>query len=66
VHRDRYASTATAVEWLREAMVFVERAEVVRPAHNDDAVRRWNACVRLLEQLPATQPDTQEAPLQLE
>jgi hypothetical protein len=66
LHRDRYASTATAVEWLREAMAFFERAEAVRPANNDDAVLRWNACARLLEQLPATQPDTQEAPLQLE
>ena len=66
MHRDRYASTATAVEWLREATVFVERAEAVCPAHNDDAVLRWNACARLLEQLPANQPDTQEEPLQLE
>ena len=27
LHRDRYASSATAAEWLREAMTFFERAE---------------------------------------
>ncbi|HYT73698.1 MAG TPA: hypothetical protein VEL79_03020 [Vicinamibacterales bacterium] len=66
LHRDSYASTATAVEWLREAMASYERAEAIRPAHNDDAVLRWNACARLLHQLPDTQPDTREEPIQLE
>ena len=66
LHRDRYAATATAVEWLREAMSLFERAEAIRPAHNDDAVLRWNACARLLQHLPVPQPDTQEEPLQLE
>jgi hypothetical protein len=37
-----------AYEWLREAMVCYERAESVRPAGNDDAVLRWNACARLI------------------
>ena len=66
LHRDRYASTATAAEWLREAMGFFDRAEAVRPPHNDDAVLRWNACARLLQHLPETQPDTREEPIQLE
>jgi hypothetical protein len=66
LHRDRYASTATAAEWLREAMGFFDRAEAVRPPHNDDAVLRWNACARLLEHLPETQPDAREEPIQLE
>ena len=66
LQRDRFADTATAAEWLREAMQYFERAEAIRPAHNDDAVLRWNACARLLQQLPASQPDTQEEPLQLE
>jgi len=35
-------------EMLREAMVWFERAEDLRPAGNDDAVLRWNACARLL------------------
>jgi hypothetical protein len=66
LHRDRYASTAAAAEWLREAMGLFERAEAIRPAHNDDAVLRWNACARLLQHLPEIQPDTREEPIQLE
>ncbi len=66
LHRDRYASTAAAAEWLREAMAFFERAETIRPAHNDDAVLRWNACARLLQHLPEIQPDTREEPIQRE
>ena len=33
---------------LREAMLWFEKAEAIRPAGNDDAVLRWNACARLL------------------
>jgi hypothetical protein len=39
---------AAVYEWFREAMQLFERAEAVRPAGNDDAVLRWNACVRAL------------------
>ena len=66
LQRDRYAPAAHASEWLREAMSFFERAETIRPAHNDDAVLRWNACARLLAHLPQAQPDVQEEPLQNE
>jgi len=34
--------------WLREAMVWYERAESFRPAGNDDALLRWNTCARLI------------------
>jgi hypothetical protein len=37
-----------AYEWLREAMTWYERAEAVRPRNTDDALLRWNACVRLI------------------
>ena len=37
-----------AHDWLREAMTWYERAEAVRPAGNDDALLRWNACARLM------------------
>ena len=66
LHRDRYAAFATAADWLREAMSFFERAEAIRPPHNDDAVLRWNACGRLLAQLPQPQADLAEEPLQNE
>ena len=41
-----------AYDGLREAMMWYERAETVRPAGNDDALLRWNACARQLEHLP--------------
>jgi hypothetical protein len=66
LHRGGYASIATAVEWLREAMENYEHAEAIRPPHNDDAVLRWNACARLLRELPQTSHDTREEPIQLE
>lgn len=37
-----------AYEWLRNAMRAYARAEPLRPAGNDDAILRWNACARLL------------------
>jgi len=67
LQRDRYGAAAAAVEWFREAMVCYERAEAGRPAHNDDAVLRWNACARMVMELPEIAPDVHEPePLQLE
>jgi hypothetical protein len=67
LHRHHYGSAAHAVDWLREAMEFYERAEAVRPAQNDDAVLRWNACARLLMELPAVTPGIEQPePLQSE
>ena len=45
-----------AYEWLHDALDFFGRAERVRPAGNDDAILRWNACVRLLRSQPQLQP----------
>ena len=57
-----------AYEWLREAMACFERAEAVRPAGNDDALLRWNACARLIMRdhrlVPAE--EEREEPLLLE
>jgi hypothetical protein len=39
-------------EWLIEAMQHFEQAEAVRPAGNDDALLRWNACARILNSHP--------------
>ena len=41
---------AAAFEYVRDAMAAYERAEELRPAGNDDALLRWNACARLLMQ----------------
>ena len=37
-----------AYECLREAMAWYEKAEKLRPAGNDDALLRWNACARII------------------
>ena len=67
LQRDRFGAVTVAVEWLKEAMACYERAEAVRPPHNDDSLLRWNACARLLMELPEPVPDLQEPePLQLE
>jgi hypothetical protein len=35
-------------EWILKAMNLFEQAEPLRPPDNDDALLRWNACVRYL------------------
>lgn len=42
-------SRELAIKYLRDAMGHFDRAEGIAPAGNDDAVLRWNACVRLIE-----------------
>ncbi len=54
-------------EWVHEAMRAYERAEAVRPAGNDDAILRWNACARFLMVIPRVEPDMERPePLQSE
>jgi hypothetical protein len=48
LHRSSLGAADVAVEWFREAMSWYERAESLRPAGNDEAILRWNTCVRLL------------------
>jgi hypothetical protein len=57
-----------AHEWIREAMNCYERAEGIRPAGNDDAILRWNACARMMMRDPQLEvPIEQPAePLMLE
>jgi len=43
-----------------EAMRCFEEAEKIRPPHNDDAVLRWNRCVRLLEKIGHVQGESLE------
>jgi tetratricopeptide (TPR) repeat protein len=48
------------VELFKEAMALFEQAEKVAPQGNDDAVLRWNRCVRLLEKLPHAEQEPEE------
>ena len=66
LQRDSFHSSASAVGWLHEALACFERAETLKPAHNDDAVLRWNACARLLQKLPQVAVDTRAEPIESE
>ncbi len=48
LHR-KNAVRSAAYDGFRHAMEWYERAEVLRPAGNVDAVLRWNSCVRAIE-----------------
>jgi hypothetical protein len=50
-----------AYESLRRAMSLYEKAEAIRPPGNDDALLRWNTCVRLLERHPHLTPAPRES-----
>jgi hypothetical protein len=52
-------ATADAYEWLTDALDCFERAGRVRPAGNDDAILRWNSCVRVLRRNPQLEPSRQ-------
>ncbi|MFM8536250.1 MAG: hypothetical protein ACKOEC_22170 [Acidimicrobiia bacterium] len=57
-----------AGDCLRHAMQAFERAEAVKPTDNDDALLRWNACVRLFARHPELKVTDEErtAPVMLE
>jgi hypothetical protein len=47
----RAAPPHLVADWIQQAMASFEKAEARRPAGNDEALLRWNACVRLLGRL---------------
>jgi hypothetical protein len=49
LHRGAIGAEANAYQWLTEAMRWYERAEAARPAGNDEAILRWNTCLRILQ-----------------
>ncbi len=51
----------TLVPLIENAMICFEQAEKIRPVDNDDAILRWNRCVRLLQSLPGAGRE-EEAP----
>lgn len=50
-----------AYEWLRRATEQFAEAESLRPEGNDDAILRWNSCVRLLRSSSAIRPGEPES-----
>jgi tetratricopeptide (TPR) repeat protein len=49
------------VNSFHEAMRCFEEAEKIRPPQNDDAVLRWNRCVRLLEKIGQVEGESLES-----
>jgi hypothetical protein len=56
-HAGRPGAGAYAYDWIVKALGLFEEAEHVRPAGNDDAILRWNACVRFLERHKSVKPN---------
>jgi hypothetical protein len=48
LHRGALGSAEVASQSFHEAMTWYEQAEKMRPAGNDEAILRWNTCVRML------------------
>jgi len=49
-------SNSNTYQALRQAMQHYEKAEILRPHGNDDAILRWNACARVLMKHPEIRP----------
>ncbi len=47
--RPDYRSRRAAYALFQNAMEWYRKAQAIRPADDDEAVLRWNACVRFLE-----------------
>ena len=56
-----------AYDLFRDAMIWFEKAEPIRPSGNDDAVLRWNTCARIIERnklVPRQEEERVEFPLE--
>ncbi len=49
LHRGALGSSDVAADSFHDAMRWYEKAEAMRPPGNDEAILRWNTCVRMLE-----------------
>ena len=49
-----------AFDLFHDAMEWFEKAEKIRPAGNDDALLRWNTCVRMIERNKLVQRDKED------
>ena len=55
-----------AYQGFRDAMESYEKAAGIRPAENDDAILRWNTCVRAIEREKLQPLPEEQVELQLE
>jgi hypothetical protein len=61
IHRGVPGGQELAYDWIARAMEWYEKAEELRPAGNDEAILRWNTCVRMLHRDPTLKPREAEA-----
>jgi hypothetical protein len=62
LQRGALGSAEVASEWFHEAMTWYEKAEKMRPAGNDEAILRWNTCVRMLAKHERAEPAREYEP----
>ena len=56
-----------AYDYFIEALQFYQKAEKIRPEHNDEATLRWNSCIRTIEKENLKpRPDSKDARLDME
>jgi hypothetical protein len=60
-HKGGHGAQQHVYEWLVEALNLFDEAQRLRPSGNDDAVLRWNACVRYLDRHRELTPRQDEA-----
>ena len=60
IHHASPGSASAAYHALRDAMDHYERAESMRPPHDDSALLRWNTCARMLMRSPHLVPRDDE------
>jgi|SRR5579863_3522765 len=51
-----------AYDWFQRALSHYDEAAAVRPHGNDDAILRWNTCVRILRAQPELVPNVETEP----
>jgi tetratricopeptide (TPR) repeat protein len=56
----KLGSSGYVYDWIVKALQLFEEAEHLRPTGNDDAILRWNACVRFLERHKKLGPKTED------
>lgn len=63
LHDDKVRGAQSSVyEWMAKALEYFDHAATIHPAGNDDAVLRWNTCVRFLQKHPSVAPRMEEIP----
>lgn len=62
LHRGALGAAEVAAEWFHQAMTWYEKAEGMRPSGNDEAILRWNTCVRMLGKHERVHPPAEYEP----